>query len=73
MSDRVRGYLLLGSSLLLYLAGGAAFIAMLRALTVRTTLAAVETAFGSLVICILLLVLARKAWESGKKRTGTNA
>ncbi len=73
MNDRVPGYLLLGLSLLIYLLAGAAFVAVLRALTVSTTLAAVETAFGSLVLCILLLVLARKAWDSGKKHIGTKA
>lgn len=73
MSNRVKGYLLMGLSVLLHLAGAAAFVAMLRALTVSTTLAAIESAFGSLVICILLMVLARRAWDSGKKRTGMNA
>ena len=53
MSNRVKGYLLMGLSVLLHLAGVAAFVAMLRALTVSTTLAAIESAFGSLVICIL--------------------
>jgi hypothetical protein len=73
MTERVLGYLLMGLSVLLYLAGGTAFVAMLRALTVSTTLAAIESAFGSLVICILLAVLARWTWDSGKKRTRINA
>lgn len=72
MMVKMLGYLLMVLSVLLYLAGGAAFASMLRALTVSTTLAAIESAFGSLVICILLAVLARWAWDCGKKRTNSN-
>jgi hypothetical protein len=72
MNGRVLGYLLLGLAGLLYVAVAASVFAVLYALTVRTTLAAVESAFGTLVATILLLVLARKCWEAGKKRIGIN-
>ena len=62
------GYLLVGLSAVLYLISAATFVAMLRALTVTSTITAIESAFGTLVIGILLLVLARKAWLSGKSR-----
>lgn len=62
------GYLLVGLSALLYLVSVATFVAMLRALMVTSTITAIESAFGTLVIGILLLVLARKAWLSGKSR-----
>lgn len=62
------GYLLLGLSSLLYLVSVATFVGMLRAWTLGSTLTAIESAFGALVMGILLLVLARKAWLSGKSR-----
>jgi hypothetical protein len=68
MNDRVSGYLLLGLALLLYLAGAASFVAMLLALLVKTTLAAVESAFGTMVLGVLLFVFAKKTWEAGKSR-----
>lgn len=43
-------------------------LAMLRALTVSSTLAAVESAFGSFVLCILLLLAARWCRNVGKAR-----
>lgn len=68
MSERVTGYLMLACAGLLYVAAAASVFAMFYALTVRTTLAAVESAFGTLVVSILLLVLARKCWDAGRKR-----
>jgi membrane protein implicated in regulation of membrane protease activity len=70
MPDKVLGYALLVAAVLLHILGAAAFYAMLRALTVTTTLAAIESAIGSLVICVLLLVGGRKAWDEGRKRSG---
>lgn len=73
MNDRVKGYLLMSLAVLLYATSAVTGFAVLYALTVRTTLAAVESAFGTFVILILMLVGARKCWDSGKKRlSGTN-
>lgn len=73
MNDRIVGYLLLALAVLFYLVSAATGFAVLYALTVRTTLAAVESAFGTFVILILLLVFARKCWEKGKSKLGTAA
>lgn len=67
MNDRVGAYLWLGIAVLLYVVCAATAFAVLYALTVTTTLAAIESAFGTFVILILLLVGARKCWEKGKK------
>jgi high-affinity Fe2+/Pb2+ permease len=55
-------------AVLLYIVSTATAFAVLYALTVETTLAAVESAFGTFVILIMLLVFARKCWE--KERAG---
>lgn len=68
MNDRIKGYLLMSLAVLIYAFSAATGFAVLYALTVRTTLAAVESAFGTFVILILMLVGARKCWEAGKKR-----
>ena len=67
MSNKVKGSLLMSLSVLLYVISAVTGFAVLYALTVRTTLAAIESAFGTFVIMILLLVFARKCWENGKK------
>ena len=56
-------------SVLLHAAALAAFVATLQALTVGSTLAAVESAFGTFVLAILLMVFARKAWTAGKSHS----
>ena len=68
MTDQMIGYLLLGLSLVIYLVCGATFVAMLQALMVNSTISAIESAFGSFVIGILLLVLGRKSYQAGKRR-----
>ncbi|MEY4641673.1 MAG: hypothetical protein RLZZ227_1667 [Pseudomonadota bacterium] len=73
MNERVIGAVLLVLAAALYIAAAAALFAMFHALTVRTTLAAVESAFGTFVITILLLVLARRCWGAGKKRMANMA
>lgn len=67
--NNVSAYLLLSLSVLLHLAAAASVLAALHALTVRTTLAAIESAFGTLVIAILLLLLARTTWQKGKNKS----
>lgn len=68
MNDRMFGYMLLAVAVILYILSAATAFAALYALTVTTTLAAIESAFGTFVLLIMLLVLARKCWDSGKKR-----
>lgn len=67
-SARFAGLVLVLVAGLLGAACLAAFVAMVRALMVPTTLAAIESAFGSLVVALLLLVLTRKAWRAGRAR-----
>lgn len=67
MHVRKLGYVWMGLAVVLYLIGAATAFAALYALTVPTTLAAVESAFGTFVILILILVGARKCWDRGKK------
>jgi len=73
MNDRMLGYVLLVAAVMLYIVGAATAFAALYALTVTTTLAAIESAFGTFVLLIMLLVLARKCWDNGKKRLATAA
>ena len=67
-SQHLLGLLLMLCGLLLAVVAAAAFVAMVLALTVKTTISAVESAFGSFVVAILLTVLARKAWAAGRER-----
>ncbi|MES2627202.1 MAG: hypothetical protein V4628_18090 [Pseudomonadota bacterium] len=73
MTDQLIGYLLIGLSVVIYLVCGATFLAMLQALTVSSTISAIESAFGTCVIGILLLVLGRKSYNAGKNRLKTAA
>lgn len=66
MRGRMPGLLWKALSIVLYVLSAATAIATLYALTVRTTLAAVESAFGSFVLLILLLVFARRSWDKGR-------
>lgn len=53
-------------AVLLALVSAAGFVAMVLALTASHTLSAIESAFGSLIIALLFLVLACKTWRAGK-------
>ncbi|MDG2090204.1 MAG: hypothetical protein P8J61_03705 [Gammaproteobacteria bacterium] len=68
MSDQIIGYLLIVLSALLYLLFGAALLAMVYAFTVNTTIAAVESAFGSMVIGFLFFAMAKFSFRAAKKR-----
>lgn len=68
MANQTIGYLLLVLAVIIYLICGATFLAMLHALTVTSTISAIESAFGTFVIGILLLVLGTKSYQAGKKR-----
>lgn len=68
MSDKIIGYLLIVLSALLYLLFAVALLAMVYAFTVNTTIAAVESAFGSMVIGFLFFAMAKYTYRSAKKR-----
>lgn len=68
MKFSLAGWALLGVSVLLHVAALAALVAMLQALSVSSTIAAVESAFGSLVLGLLLLLFARQSWRAAKSR-----
>ena len=64
----VSGILFMLLSGALFATAAAALFSMIRALSVEDTLSAVESAFGSLVVAILLLALARKTFLAGRAR-----
>lgn len=68
MTNQIIGYLMIVVSILLYLVSASALVAMIYAFTVNTTIAAVESAFGSLVIGLVFLVMARFTFLAAKKR-----
>lgn len=68
MLRKLTGYFCVVTAAVLLVLAALTLFAMLRALTVATTLAAVESAFGSFVLCILLLVGARKLKDVGVAR-----
>jgi multisubunit Na+/H+ antiporter MnhG subunit len=71
VTNQIIGYLLIVLSSLLYLISGLALLAMVYALTVNTTIAAVESAFGSLVIGFIFFALAKYTFRAAKKRIKT--
>lgn len=66
--NRVKGIAFIILSLLLYVVGGATIFTAVRSFTVESTLSAVESAFGTLVIAIILLALGRVTFKAGKAR-----
>lgn len=60
------GMLLIGFAILLYLISAVTFIDYLYSLTIRDTVTAVENAFGTLVILIFMLVMAKFSRAKGK-------
>lgn len=73
MSEKLIACLFLTLAGLSLLLAGVSAIALVRALTVGTTLAAIESAFGTFVLVIILLVAARKLYDAGLKRLKTGA
>lgn len=65
MSRKLSAYLYLAMAALLLLLAGLTLLAMLQALAVSTTLVAIESAFGSFVLCVLLLLGAGKLKQAG--------
>lgn len=70
--NKLTGYFLTGFAYLLYLISGATFLDYMYSLTIRDTVTAVENAFGTLVILVFLLVLAKFSLKDGKKRLQQN-
>lgn len=68
MRQKLIGYLCMTVAAVLLVLAGLTLLAMLRALTVSTTLAAIESAFGSFVLCLLLLLGAGKLKQAGLAR-----
>lgn len=70
--NKLTGYLLTGFAYVLYLISAATFLDYMYSLTIRDTVTAVENAFGTLVILVFLLVLAKFSLKDGKKRLQQN-
>ena len=70
--DKLTGYFLIGFAYLLYLISAATFLDYMYSLTIRDTVTAVENAFGTLVILVFMLVLAKFSLKDGKKRLQKN-
>lgn len=64
--NKVKAYALLVLAFLLFVVCAASTVALVFAFTSKSTLAAVESIFGTLVIIFLLLILAGKAYGIGK-------
>ena len=68
LMNKLTGYLLTGFAYVLYLISAATFLDYMYSLTIRDTVTAVENAFGTLVILVFMLVLAKFSLKDGKKR-----
>ncbi len=66
--NKLTGYFLTGFAYLLYLISAATFLDYIYSLTIRDTVTAVENAFGTLVILVFMLVLAKFSLKDGKQR-----
>ena len=66
--NRLSGLLLQAFAWLLYLLSAVTCISYLYTFTIRDTVSAIENAFGTLVIMVAMLVLARFAKAAGKAR-----
>jgi hypothetical protein len=77
MNDKYMAWGLYGLTGFLYLLGLAAFISMFQALLITDTVTAVESAFGSFVLVMMIFVLARRTRDAARKKmqlvTGTDA
>ena len=58
----------IGCAVLLYLLSAVTFIDYMYSLTIRDTVTAIENAFGTLVILVAMLVLAKFTLASGRKK-----
>lgn len=65
---RFLGVLQTGFAIFLYLLSAITFIDYMYSLTIRDTVTAVENAFGTLVILIFMLILAKFTLAAGKRK-----
>ena len=70
--NKIIACLLIGFAYLLYLVSAGAFIDYIYSLTIRDTVTAMENAFGTLVILIFMLVLAKFSLTAGKNKLKIN-
>jgi protein-S-isoprenylcysteine O-methyltransferase Ste14 len=70
-NNRLSGLLFLILSFALFLMGAASVVAMIHALTVRDTLAAIESGFGTLILAAGLLAFSWISLKAGLNRLGT--
>jgi hypothetical protein len=68
MNSKFLAWALWGLTGLLYLLGIAAFVSMLQALLIPETVTAVESAFGSFVLVMMLFVLAHRTRQAARKK-----
>lgn len=73
MNGKFSAYLLLGLAALVAVLALLTLVAFVRAFTVGTTLAAIESGFGTFVLLIILMVAARRLFDAGLKRLKTEA
>lgn len=66
--SKLKGFLLMGLAVFIYAAAAASFLSLFMALQIPDTVVAIESAFGSFVITIGLLVLGKKVFGSAKAR-----
>ena len=66
--NKLKAFGLLGLAAVFFVITGATLAALIFALRVENTLAAVESAFGSLVIALGCLALGVKSFRAGKAR-----
>ena len=65
---RFSAYVQIGFAILLYLLSAVTFIDYMYSLTIPDTVTAIENAFGTLVILVAMLVLAKFTMAAGRKK-----
>jgi hypothetical protein len=68
MNNKYMAWGLYGLTGFLYLLGLAAFISMFQAILITDTVTAVESAFGSFVLVMMIFVLARRTLEAARNK-----
>jgi hypothetical protein len=64
--NKVKAYVFIITSIILFIICGAAVVALVISFTARDNLAAVESVFGTGVLVLCLLLLAVKSLKAGK-------
>lgn len=66
--NKIIGFLQYGLAALLYVLSAISFVSFLYAITIRDTVSAIESAFGTFVIIIAMLVMAKFSRDAARKR-----